>query len=106
MIIGETEDATILATWKTSIECIHTRDSTNKIKQILLNFISNAVKFTKEGTISINCKTFEDFSDNIYRNKLIISITDTGIGIKSEEKSKLLYYLNSSENNNYEDNSN
>ena len=47
-----------------------------RIKQVLLNFISNSVKFTKLGLISIKA-----FSKD---NSIIIEITDTGIGMNSE----------------------
>lgn len=52
-----------------------------RIKQILINVLNNAVKYTKEGsvTLSIQCKKIEN-------NKVLTSysVTDTGIGIKKE----------------------
>jgi signal transduction histidine kinase len=51
------------------------------LKQILLNFISNSVKFTKKGHIKIIV------SYNRISNKVEICVADTGIGIKEEEKS-------------------
>lgn len=51
-----------------------------RLKQILLNFISNAVKFTKAGSIKLKCKKI--FLQN--KNFIIISVKDTGIGIKEE----------------------
>ena len=58
----------------------------NLILQILLNLISNAVKFTKAGKISINCK----FHHEENNEKLVISVSDTGEGV-SESKKKLLF---------------
>ena len=52
-----------------------------RIKQILINVLNNAVKYTKEGavTLSIQCKEQEN------GNALIsYSVTDTGMGIKKE----------------------
>lgn len=50
-----------------------------RLNQIILNFISNAVKFTREGSIMIKA--------NIDENKLLnISVQDTGIGIKEDDK--------------------
>jgi len=57
----------------------------NRIKQVLLNFVSNSVKFTKEGSISINCKTIK--IENQFFIEILIK--DTGIGIKECDKEKL-----------------
>jgi two-component system, OmpR family, sensor histidine kinase VicK len=48
-----------------------------RLYQIIANLINNAIKFTKEGTISINANV----KDN---NEVIIDIKDTGAGIESE----------------------
>lgn len=48
------------------------------IKQILLNLINNAVKYTQEGQIDIKV------SKNEEETKLIFEVKDTGIGIKEE----------------------
>ena len=53
-----------------------------RIKQILTNIITNAVKYTREGyiEISVSCtKGFGSFVD------LTFSVKDTGIGIKQED---------------------
>ena len=48
------------------------------IKQILLNLINNAVKYTQEGQVDIKV------SKNAEETKLIFEVKDTGIGIKEE----------------------
>lgn len=53
-----------------------------RIKQILLNLLTNAVKFTEAGTVTLNCD-FERVSED--RIRMIISVADTGIGIRKEE---------------------
>ena len=52
-----------------------------RIKQILINVLNNAVKYTEEGsvTLSIQCKRQENGHAQIS-----YSVTDTGIGIKKE----------------------
>lgn len=44
-----------------------------KIKQILINLISNSIKFTKKGFVKYTCTYFAD--------KIVLSVEDTGIGI-------------------------
>ncbi len=53
-----------------------------RIKQIIINLLNNAVKYTKEGSISlhIESETQEDEKTTL----LNISVTDTGMGIKKE----------------------
>lgn len=58
-----------------------------RIRQIMLNIINNAVKYTQEGSVSIDISSESVMMGN-YIN-LIIRVTDTGIGIKDEDKDKL-----------------
>ena len=46
-----------------------------RLNQVVLNLISNAIKFTEEGSIIVNAKKQDR------ENKVIISVKDTGIGI-------------------------
>ncbi len=52
-----------------------------KIKQILWNLTSNALKFTQQGKIIVGCK--------ITSNSLNIYVSDTGIGIISQMQQKV-----------------
>ncbi|NCR71533.1 MAG: sensor histidine kinase [Microcystis aeruginosa LG13-12] len=54
---------------------------TTKLKQVILNVISNSIKFTDRGTISLI--THSEHSQGI------ITIIDTGIGIDPQQQSKL-----------------
>ncbi len=56
-----------------------------RLKQIVLNLLTNAAKYTKEGTIEFKVSTVN--KDGVCR--LIISVEDTGIGIKPENVDKL-----------------
>lgn len=51
-----------------------------RIRQIILNIVSNACKFTDQGTITINARCQNS-------NELLITIQDTGSGIAPEEHS-------------------
>lgn len=55
---------------------------TTKLHQLLYNIIGNANKFTKQGTITINCQT--ELQKNNTLN-LLVSVQDTGAGIPKEE---------------------
>ena len=53
----------------------------DKIKQILLNLLSNAAKFTHEGSVTVQAHR----ADNL----LVMDVTDTGIGISPEAQEKV-----------------
>jgi PAS domain S-box-containing protein len=53
-----------------------------KLKQIFINLIGNAFKFTEKGKIAGGCKIDEN-------NKLLFYVSDTGIGIPADKKEKV-----------------
>ncbi len=53
-----------------------------RVKQVLMNFLSNAVKFTDKGNIKITAGVYED-------DMIEIRIIDTGIGIEEQDRHKL-----------------
>ncbi|MEO1858200.1 MAG: response regulator [Rubritalea sp.] len=55
---------------------------TARIKQIILNLVSNALKFTSEGSVVVRASRPD-------KKTIEISVTDTGIGFESELKSQL-----------------
>jgi signal transduction histidine kinase/ActR/RegA family two-component response regulator len=57
-----------------------------RLKQILINLIGNAIKFTEEGEVSFFIK-FEQSDKNT--GKFLFEVKDTGIGISEEQKNQL-----------------
>ena len=57
-----------------------------RIKQIILNIISNSIKYTDKGSISLDISSVQ--SKSVCR--LIIKVTDTGKGISQDEITKIL----------------
>ena len=62
----------------------------NKLKEILINLLGNAVKFTQKGGLTLRCRT-DPAPDSMDPNKLLlrIDVQDTGVGINPEELPKL-----------------
>ncbi|SHF98021.1 Signal transduction histidine kinase [Kaistia soli DSM 19436] len=57
------------------------RTDHTKLKQIVLNLLSNATKFTRDGTVTMS----------VVRSgrQLVVSVTDTGIGLTEEQQGRL-----------------
>ena len=55
-----------------------------RLRQILLNLLSNACKFTKEGEVKLQARRMADGRDGIE-----LSVSDTGIGMTPEQQAKL-----------------
>jgi signal transduction histidine kinase len=53
-----------------------------RLQQILINLISNAIRYTDRGTIKIKCEILND-------NQWAISVSDTGIGIEPENQAQI-----------------
>lgn len=60
-----------------------------KLRQVLLNIIGNAVKFTQSGTITISTHIATDETTAEKASKIIIMVKDTGIGIDPAQQDKL-----------------
>jgi len=55
-----------------------------RLKQILLNLLSNACKFTKEGEVALRVRKVVDGRDWVE-----LAVADTGIGLNGEQQAKL-----------------
>jgi PAS domain S-box-containing protein len=66
-----------IASWFDINLPVHVIGDQGKLRQILINLVSNAVKFTHEGGILIGCRAYDD-------QTIQFEITDTGIGLADE----------------------
>ena len=57
------------------------RNDQTKLRQILFNMLSNAAKFTKEGTVTLSIRAIE--------KDIKFAVTDTGIGMNEEQLGKV-----------------
>ena len=81
--LAQKNDNELIIDYKTEIDFV-TADQT-RVKQVVLNLISNACKFTEKGKITIGVnKILRDGGDLIS-----IDVSDTGIGMSDEQMSKL-----------------
>ncbi len=57
-----------------------------RLRSVLINILNNAVKYTKEGSISFNISILQQTDEQV---SLEFKVTDTGIGIRQEDLQKL-----------------
>ncbi|MGX7654896.1 ATP-binding protein [Shewanella putrefaciens] len=57
-----------------------------RLKQILSNLISNAIKFTNQGMVTVSAEQQLELNEQMY---LLLKVSDTGIGISKDDQQKL-----------------
>lgn len=57
-----------------------------RVKQVMINILGNALKFTDKGSITLKVSWQQEEKD---MGRLLVSISDTGIGIKAEDLDRL-----------------
>ena len=62
------------------------RGDSTRLGQALLNFASNAVKFTEQGHVTVRVRLLEDLGGDLL---LHFAVEDTGIGIEAEHQARL-----------------
>ena len=66
---------------------VHTavRGDAQRLRQVLVNLIGNAIKFTKQGQITVRVRPLRD-SDH---DQFLFEVSDTGIGISAEAQERI-----------------
>lgn len=70
-----------------SIETLSIKSDPRRVEQIIMNFLSNAVKFTDNGTITLSIEIVQSIPDTdqlCSTQEVKISVIDTGIGIDTK----------------------
>ena len=71
--------------WDVDLANANFESDLKRIKQVLINLISNSIKFTEKGGITLKVSKFED------NNKIFLEfkVKDTGVGINKDDFPKL-----------------
>jgi two-component system sensor histidine kinase/response regulator len=62
------------------------RGDVTRLRQALLNYASNAVKFTEHGKVALRCRLLEEKGDEL---QVLFEVEDSGIGIAPDELGRL-----------------
>ena len=65
------------------------RGDSGKIRQILMNLLGNAIKFTQKGNIRVKVSLVDQDSKSTKRVKVKFEVRDTGVGIPEEDLRKI-----------------
>ena len=57
-----------------------------RMRQVLVNLVGNALKFTEKGEVTVTCELLRDSDDDVMAQ---FSVSDTGIGIPLEKQDKI-----------------
>jgi CheY-like chemotaxis protein/anti-sigma regulatory factor (Ser/Thr protein kinase) len=91
----DTSDMVSLKAYEKGIEFGYTKDinvptelkgDPGRFKQVLLNLVSNAIKFTEKGEVAVNISLEEE---NDQQAKIKFTVKDTGIGIPKDRLGRL-----------------
>jgi len=74
----QAEKKKLILKWDESSEKIYVRADEEKLRQVIMNLIDNAIKYTNEGAVELGLKKI---NQNIAR----FSVRDTGIGMDKDE---------------------
>ena len=66
-----------------------------KIRQVILNLVGNAVKFTRQGGIWVEAEVIEDRRDRL---RIRLAVRDTGIGIPADKQEAIFEAFSQADN--------
>ncbi len=84
--MGLVKDKPLELIQKVPVNLPNVKADESRINQVLINLISNAVKFTEKGAITIEARQQQSLTQNW---EIMVTVTDSGIGISPEDQPKL-----------------
>lgn len=81
--LAEKSDSRLLLSCAEGIGSVHA--DPHRLKQVVLNLVSNACKFTKAGEVRVSARRDGDGADR----RMVVTVTDTGIGMTAEQVGRL-----------------
>jgi CheY-like chemotaxis protein len=86
-ITARSKNLLLKVEWEENVP-VYIKTDSGKLKQIILNLVGNAVKYTREGEIILRIKSTDAKNDKC---KLRFEVEDTGPGISAENKEKIFH---------------
>jgi signal transduction histidine kinase/CheY-like chemotaxis protein len=76
---SQAKEKNIMIHWPTKYPSVHSE--ADLLEQILRNYLSNALKYTRQGEINVQCE--------VHKEMVHIHVSDTGVGINKEDFSDI-----------------
>lgn len=76
---------------------LHLEGDSTRLRQVLLNLVGNAIKFTERGAVNLRIQ-LQEKNESENHCKLLFSVKDTGIGITEEQRAHLFQVFSQADN--------
>ena len=82
-------NSTSLSYQSKNLASVRVTSDITKLRQIVINLVSNAIKFSHKGSVFVSAKLKKPVTASSSPNSLVIAVKDTGIGIEPERLSHI-----------------
>lgn len=90
-VLAQRADAKgLLFSWHIDASLPNTlRADPTRMRQVVFNLVGNAIKFTEAGEVAVHFRHQSDGDDEANEDRLMIEVSDSGIGISAEAQNRL-----------------